>query len=513
VLRSVSRSHPSNSALALSATAGCLLLWACSPRAGSQHAADLVSPSPDAARHAADSGPASIEQARPTFCERRGQATQLDALFCGAGAAPRITSLRDLQRELDLVPFARTELGDGLSRTNSVVMLGLSTALPGHLVSPLNPRAIILGRYTTLAYVRGAQEVELASVAPGDTAEPVFYLLRYQQRCNGTPDGCSSGDLFTPATESDWTDVTIQDDEELENTPSDCRACHARAGARAQLLMREVDGPWTHYFDSQAPERATARPELTGYDLLQDYMAAKGDERYAEIDATQLAPSTAQGLEVSVGLDQPLYFDSLGIERERWPMRDGAYPSEPQASPTWDAAYAAFKRGEQLAIPHFDPRPTDPSKQARLRDAYARYRDRELDPEDLPDLSDIFPDDPSTRAQLGLQVEPGATPAESLIQACGPCHNDALDQRLSRARFNIDLGRMSAAELDVAVERIALPPSAAGAMPPPRARALTDETRQQLAQYLLDVARGNPVDPELARAANAGFMGGRRPRR
>src|SRR5688572_6467710 len=101
----------------------------------------------------------------------------------------------------------------------------------------------------------------------------------------------------------------------------------------------------------------------------------------------------------------------------RWSSRHATamtitgYPSTPSRSATWDRAYASFKRGDQLAMPHFDPRPTDAEKQARLTAAYQAYRNGALAAEDLPDLADIFPDDPQTRAEIGLETEPGATPA------------------------------------------------------------------------------------------------------
>jgi hypothetical protein len=273
--------------------------------------------------------------------------------------------------------------------------------------------------------------------------------------------------------------------------------------------MREVDGPWTHFFDTLA-NGGNGRPERTGHDLLQDYLAAKGGELYAEVDVTRMTPSTAQALEITAGLVQPLYFDSLRIEGERWPFRDGGYASEPERSPTWEAAYEAFKRGEQLALPHFDPRPTSPEKQARLSEAYTRFRNGELDSAALPDLADIFPDEPLTRAQIGLEVEPDASATDALIQACAPCHNNALNPKISRAAFSIDLARMDKTEIQAAIERLELPPTAAGAMPPARARALTPSVRARLLDYLRSETE---IDPQLAQAAESAMLGGSRPRR
>jgi mono/diheme cytochrome c family protein len=112
------------------------------------------------------------------------------------------------------------------------------------------------------------------------------------------------------------------------------------------------------------------------------------------------------------------------------------------------------------------------------------------------------------RARIGLQTEPDATPAEALIQACGSCHNDVLDQSLSRARFSIALGRLSRAEIDLAIARIELPKNAPGVMPPPEARQLAPEARDDLLEYLRGDLEHHAIDPMLERAAQLGMRGG-----
>jgi cytochrome c553 len=220
--------------------------------------------------------------------------------------------------------------------------------------------------------------------------------------------------------------------------------------------------------------------------------------------------SSPEDLEIRVGEAQPLVFDSGLIESELFPYGPNGYPAQAKPSPTWQAAWEAFKRGEQLALPHAETRPTDPKKQARLTEAYARYRAGALSADELPDLSDIFPDDPHTRAQLGLQTEPDATPAEALIQACGSCHNDVLDQTLSRARFNIAIARMDRAELDTAIDRIGRDRAARGVMPPPDARQLDQDVRTQLLDYLRRSAWPNDDTARLDHAGRLGMAGGGR---
>jgi hypothetical protein len=72
------------------------------------------------------------------------------------------------------------------------------------------------------------------------------------------------------------------------------------------------------------------------------------------------------------------------------------------------------------------------------------------------------------------------------VQACEACHNALLDPSLSRARFDIDVTRMSRAELDLAIERLSLPEDDPLAMPPRGARALDMAGRERLIEFLRD---------------------------
>jgi hypothetical protein len=94
-----------------------------------------------------------------------------------------------------------------------------------------------------------------------------------------------------------------------------------------------------------------------------------------------------------------------------------------------------------------------------------------------------------------------------LVQACGSCHNDVLDQSLSRALFNIDLARMSRAELDLAIARLKAEPGA-GVMPPPGERQLDPDARAQLIEYLESNVRSSDDDALLGRVARLGMMNG-----
>jgi hypothetical protein len=153
-------------------------------------------------------------------------------------------------------------------------------------------------------------------------------------------------------------------------------------------------------------------------------------------------------------------------------------------SQTWRRMYEGFRLGETLAPPYYQFVATDPQKVADRSSAYQRYQRDELDKHELPDLGDVFPDDPQTRAEIGLTVEPDASGPALSVQACEACHNALLDPSLSRARFDIDLTRMSRAALDLAIERLSLPEDDPLAMPPRGARTLDMAGRERLIEFL-----------------------------
>lgn len=464
-----------------------------------------------AAPHTVPLAETAVSGALPSLCSGP-QRDDVRDLFC-EGAGLQIRSFQELARQL-LNPLADTPeeraddptgVGSGLV---TPVYLGHSTALSGALVSPINPRTILLGFPSIFAFQRGVQQVEITSF-DRDRHVHNFYLVRFKQACNERPEGCLPGDLYTPRIESDWTSLTIEDDEALKNTPEDCRQCHQRGRDEPMLLMRELVGPWSHFLAPDSGDGLSLRG-VTGTDLLHDFLRAKGDELYAGIPATAAEQTAGLSLQNVVPRAQPLNFDSPTIEDERGTFLNGPPGPQPR-SPTWDLGYAAFKRGEQLALPHFEGRPTDPVKQAALSTAYQQYRAGMLAAEALPDLSDIFPSDPQTRAEIGLQTEPNATPAEALVQACGSCHNDVLDQTISRARFSVDLTRMNREARMRAVARIQLHERAPGVMPPAGTRQLPPDVRARLADYLLRDERPAEDDRFLKRAAELGMAGGASP--
>ena len=99
-------------------------------------------------------------------------------------------------------------------------------------------------------------------------------------------------------------------------------------------------------------------------------------------------------------------------------------------------------------------------------------------------MRDVFPDDHALLAEMGMSTEPGLSGEAVLLQACAQCHNDRLDQELSRARFRADLQGLTRAEKELAIARLSLPPNDLLAMPPARFRVLSQEARARAIQAL-----------------------------
>jgi hypothetical protein len=415
-------------------------------------------------------------------CERGGN-DSVRGVFCGPQPVP-IASLADLQAALGVGT-------DQLGGISGLAVGGHSTALSARSVSAINPRVIVVrlevmpDSLLALAFTRGEQFAELV-VRDLDDEELRFYVVGFRQACNDSPKGCTPGDLLTPAVEHDWRDVTLYAEQDLENTVLDCAPCHQPdgPGTRKLLRMHELHDPWTHWFwKSSAGGRA----------LLADYFAAKGDEPLAGMTAEQIHNAHPGNLSMLVDFDdapQPNLFDAPAIEAEvqaSAAARGGAQPEDnrvPGESATWRATYERSLRGEAMTVPYHDVKVTDPEKLAAMTSAYQEYLRGERAPADLPDIRDVYPDDPALLAAMGFETEPGLSGEEVLVQACSLCHNERLDPSLSRARFRPDLSWLSRAQRNEAIARLRLPESDPRAMPPARLRSLSPEARARAIEAL-----------------------------
>lgn len=426
------------------------------------------------------------EEQKQRLCSRGRSDVVLD-VFCGP-ETPDITGLVALREALDLV---KPQYEDRTDDEQPFAITAHSTSLVARSVSAINPRVIFIreaqdrDELTFMAFARGEQFSEIA-VRERGSGELQFYLLTFEQSCNDSE--CLPGDLLTEQAEVGWRNVNVYAEEDLENTPRDCRVCHQTEGPETPKLLRmqELDPPWNHWFYSFVPG---------GRAVIRDYLAAKGDESFAGLDSNEIALMSSPG-SLSAALffsnpgPQPNLFVSADIEREvieSAAQRGGAQPDDnsvPGESETWRAIYERSKRGEAIAVPYHDVKVTDANKLAAMTAAYQDYLAGELPREELPDIREVFPDDQMLLARMGFATEPGLDGQGVLLQACAQCHNDKLDQTLSRARFNVDLSKVDRATRDRAIARVQLPPDDPQVMPPRMFRRLSEDAKQKLIELL-----------------------------
>jgi len=456
---------------ALGLIMGALVMTACAPSDDSPSDTQEIKPL------------ATGEAQKRKLCSRDRSDIVLD-VFCRTDA-PQITSLTTLRAALNI---------NRLTDVQGLAVISHSTSLVGRSVSAINPRIIFInppdetGRardLLMLAFARGEQSAEVVVQDRSDGAFQ-FYLVTFEQDCNER--GCTSGDLLTEAAEVGWKSVNVYAEEDLANTPRDCRTCHQADGPDTPkiLRMQELDPPWNHWLYPFVPG---------GRAVIADYQAAKEGDMFAGMSATQVAERSNPGLlsatlHFANPVTQPNAFSSAEIEDEvieSAAAQGGHQPEDnsiPGESATWDAIYENAKNGEAIAVPYHDVKVTDPTKLAAMTAAYRSYLDGMLAAADLPDIRDVFPDDPMLRARMGLETEPGMTGEEVLMQACSQCHNDRLDQALSRARFNTDLSTLSREEKLRAIARVSLPVDDPSVMPPSLFRHLSEDAKQKVIELL-----------------------------
>ncbi|MEM9101013.1 MAG: Calx-beta domain-containing protein [Pseudomonadota bacterium] len=455
-------------------------------------------------------------------CDRmtaQGVINKVTETFCG-DELPVINNIKDFQRALgfEFDPNAQGRNDNGANGNPGFAITGHSSSLVMQFTNAINPRAIIFtppnGRnplnesFTAIGFVRGEQFVEVISAHfnPNDPNDPKngdleFYLFNFEQVCN-EDHSCTLGDLLTDKIESNWTGWTLLHEEELKNTILDCRQCHQPEGINAQknLLMQELNNPWTHWFRNNRD---------AGQALIADYVAAHGeDEEYAGIPgAFVVSGSDPANLEDLIrgngfgnGFDattQQGRFDGGDIEDEVV----ATSPQQPEdntvpgVSQTWQNLYEQNVRGEIIQIPYHDAKVTDPVKLQQMTDAYVAYKAGDIT--ELPDIRKAFKDGDELR-DIGFKVQAGLDGEGIMIQACTQCHNDQLDQSISRAKFNVDLTDMSVAQLKITQDRVNLPTEHLLVMPPTRFRTLDADERKLLTDYLQTV-----IDQKLAAEAAA----------
>ncbi|WP_141735451.1 hypothetical protein [Oligoflexus tunisiensis] len=475
-------------------------------------------------------------------CDRNaGKVNKVITAFCVNNVRPK--SLVELQTALGLAFPANPQPGRGNNGSAgngpAFAVQGHSSSLVGKFVSAINPRVILMDRNANdiaLGFVRGEQFSEIIVKNADNTFD--FFLVGFKQACNSSPEHCKPADLLTAAVESNWTEFTLYEDVDLKNTIVDCMHCHQPDGPQSPkiLRMQELRNPWTHWF----------RDNTDGRELIADYTAAWGTDGVGGIPGTMISSSDPQQLEDFLRDNNQLFSEPQAANatpRDQQPnefltrnIRDELNdPNNNGRSPTAEMLRLRFMARKALSftnvngvltpanadtaapknyipIPFFGLKVADPTLQATFTKQIQDFKAGTITAAQFKDTREIFPADQQALADVGFAVAPNETPQNILIAACSQCHHSALDQTLSRAKFNaVDFSKMTNlnAELDVAIARLKLGYSperlkASGikilgadgsqvemhkgehllTMPPRRFKQLTDAQIDSVIQYL-----------------------------
>lgn len=444
------------------------------------------------------------EDQRKALCSRSGR-DKVRQVFCGT-TPPEIKSLKDLQRELGLAGPSGGGNNGGLfgggifgglfgggflggifgAGGSSFAFTAASSSLVGRFTSAINPRLVMFSapngqdpNMVALGFVRGEQFAEVIA-RDGSSGKLNFFLVHFQQDCNDRPGGCNNGELLGPAIEANWRQVTVYEDSDIENTILDCKQCHQPGGVSSPkiLRMQELRNPWTHFI---------AGNTNGGRALLAEFQRAHPGEEFAGIDANRISASNPAQLENFVRQNgfgnQPNEFPTAQIEGGGFGgFFGGIFGGGARGKAAWDPLYENFVKGEAIAPPYHQLRVADPAKQEKMTQAYLDLKEGKLQPKDFPDTRDVLLD--SGLRDMGYMVKEGLTGEQILVQACSQCHNSRLNQEITRARFNVDLSKISKKAKEKAIARINLPDNDVKKMPPVRFRSLTPEEIKRVEEAL-----------------------------
>jgi hypothetical protein len=414
----------------------------------------------------------------------RGNADPIAQALC-SDPAPTITDLVGLYDALglELIPA-------------HFALLSSSTSLAARSVSAINPRAMVVVPFEqgfgAVTFSRGEQVVEM--VGYDQAADQLnFYLFTFFRGCNEDEAGCDLAQMFTPKIESEWTQWSLYQDIDLENRTLDCNTCHQPAGPGTEklLLSHQSTEPWLHWFPGFAIETPGDTP--SSLELTPVFLAMHGAEsRFAGIPVELLTPPNpaASGIVMQQLLDnywgskggppggftaqgQPHVFDSRALEVD---IAAGT-------TTTWDAYYAETLTGERLPVPYHGHDITDPTLREAAVASYTAVLAGEAAPATLVDPRAVLT--AQTEAELGFRPRPGADAPEILHHVCQRCHNDELDQSLSRARFNAERpDQLTDEQRAAALARLMAPEGSHLQMPPGRFASLPEEEKQTLIEFL-----------------------------
>lgn len=376
---------------------------------------------------------------------------------------PQIGSLAQLQQLLGLQV--------GGAGNPQFVLTGHSSSLVLKSINAINPRAIIFTprqnnnapnpNFVSMGFARGEQFAELVA-RDATSGDLNFFLVKFEQDCNQAAGGCTIADLVLPAVESNWRSVTVYQDVDLKNTVMDCLHCHQPAVGQPKILrMQELRDPWTHFFRNNRPG---------GQQLLADYaLAHQANETYAGIAGNRIAQSDPADLEDVVRDEgfgnQPNEFRTGNIQNQ--------LNQNPNVEPAaWTAIYTNVLNGTRIPVPFFRVRVTDATVLAAAAQQYRAVMAGTAARSTMPDIRHLYT--PEAEIGVSLRAKAGQTGVQLMQQMCQRCHNSALDQTISRARFDVtQLATMSRAEKDIAIGRVQLAKENVRRMPPERFGELT----------------------------------------
>ena len=444
------------------------------------------------------------EQTR-RVCER-GASDPVARELCRT-PAPNLDGIGELYAVLGVTPGVD---GDIAVTTHS---LGLSA----RTVSDLNPRTIVFRHYSPLdvdqiaavAFSRGSPYVELVGYDPL-THQFNFYLLAVRPACERDGTSCEARDLLTARLESGWLDWTLYGAPDLEDTPLDCSSCHQPdgAGTPARLLMRQLAGPWMHWGDFRdlSLPRSCSSGDGASNDIVADgadiLLHLDGpDGRYGGVPVAELVAAPS-GYDLSSFL---FYAAGHADGPGDVPCESPYCPfSEPQPYPSQDVLCEQLAHGradtpggvwdryrnELLArgspVPYFEHHIVAEPTRSSVAADFAGFL-RNAGDDAFTQLAGLVSE--TTAQAIGFIPDAGDSAETILLRMCVRCHDDHVVPDLRRGRFRARaVTELDAATARSAIERITLPRTSPGRMPPLLAGELPDWAIDRVVEFLQPLA-------------------------
>lgn len=414
--------------------------------------------------------------------------------FCGSNGNSR-TVINSLRQLFSVVGVTSEDLTSCTTNSVSLVKNGGSV---------LNPRCIRFSSrgndadFVAVGFQR--DDLTLVELVARDpvTRKLHFYLGDFELPCEKTEQGCQPGAFFVEASESNWASFSLYEDKVLKNTAMDCTTCHQPGGVNTskRLIMAEAEFPWTHWFDKET---------TCGKSLFADFEKAHaGETFYAGTSLAKLKQSEAVALEEAVfnngfkGRSHGNnFFESLQISFEVGQTNGQPETNANQSfSDTWEEEFN--RRNAMLGLdvfggvsmPYRDCKQSDPNKLDFYSNKLSQYIKGSIDLSEVPELHHVNLSDETALRERGMLVGRGTTGKALLKRACIACHNNNLDQSITRANFNAqDLTKNSAEDFDTAIYRLRMVKGDLQLMPPKNYIDLTEEEVLDLISYLTEAKR------------------------